>query len=122
VVSFSLASLPSPQPPHSLSEGYRPHLEGRTLAISFMTVGELYEGRPSSTPALLALASLTPALVDFRHESFGVPVVVPQVRSGTDHAVEPLRSLDTESDLEELREIAAARRAGRPRKTPKAKS
>ena len=29
---------------HSLSEGYRPHLEGRTLAISFMTVGELYEG------------------------------------------------------------------------------
>jgi predicted nucleic acid-binding protein len=29
---------------HSLSQSYRPHLEGRTLAISFMTVGELYEG------------------------------------------------------------------------------
>ena len=27
-----------------LSERYRPHLEGHTLAISFMTVGELYEG------------------------------------------------------------------------------
>ncbi len=29
---------------HSLAERYRGHLEGRTLAISFMTVGELYEG------------------------------------------------------------------------------
>lgn len=27
-----------------LSERHRPHLEGHTLAISFMTVGELYEG------------------------------------------------------------------------------
>jgi len=29
---------------HTLSSRYRPHLEGHTLAISFMTVGELYEG------------------------------------------------------------------------------
>ena len=29
---------------HSLSQKYRQHLEGHTLAISFMTVGELYEG------------------------------------------------------------------------------
>lgn len=29
---------------HSLAELYRPHLDGRRLAISFMTVGELYEG------------------------------------------------------------------------------
>lgn len=29
---------------HSLAELYRPHLEGHRLAISFMTVGELYEG------------------------------------------------------------------------------
>jgi tRNA(fMet)-specific endonuclease VapC len=29
---------------HSLAEKYRPHLEGRTAAISFMTVGELFEG------------------------------------------------------------------------------
>ncbi|MBM4044106.1 MAG: type II toxin-antitoxin system VapC family toxin [Planctomycetes bacterium] len=26
------------------AKSYRPHLEGKTLAISFMTVGELYEG------------------------------------------------------------------------------
>lgn len=29
---------------HRLADPYRPHLEGHTLAISFMTVGELYEG------------------------------------------------------------------------------
>lgn len=29
---------------HPLMAPYRPHLEGKTLAISFMTVGELYEG------------------------------------------------------------------------------
>ncbi|MBW3538895.1 MAG: type II toxin-antitoxin system VapC family toxin [Planctomycetes bacterium] len=29
---------------HSLADAYSPHLEGHTLAISFMTVGELYEG------------------------------------------------------------------------------
>ena len=29
---------------HRLADIYRPHLEGCTLAISFMTVGELYEG------------------------------------------------------------------------------
>ena len=29
---------------HALATLYRPHLEGYTLAISFMTVGELYEG------------------------------------------------------------------------------
>ncbi len=29
---------------HGLADGYRPHLEGRRLAISFMTVAELYEG------------------------------------------------------------------------------
>ena len=29
---------------HPLVALYRSHLEGRTLAISFMTVGELYEG------------------------------------------------------------------------------
>ena len=29
---------------HSLSDKYRQHLEGHTRAISFMTVGELYEG------------------------------------------------------------------------------
>lgn len=29
---------------HSLAQKYRRHLEGNTLAISFMTVGELYEG------------------------------------------------------------------------------
>ena len=29
---------------YRLAELYRPHLAGRTLAISFMTVGELYEG------------------------------------------------------------------------------
>ena len=29
---------------HSLAERYRPHLEGRTLAISFMTAAELHEG------------------------------------------------------------------------------
>lgn len=29
---------------HSLAELYRPHLEGRTLAISFMTIAELYHG------------------------------------------------------------------------------
>ena len=29
---------------HSLAALYRPHFEGKTLAISFMTVGELYEG------------------------------------------------------------------------------
>lgn len=29
---------------HSLAQKYRQHLEGHTLAISFMTVGELYEG------------------------------------------------------------------------------
>lgn len=29
---------------HSLAGAYRAHLEQRTLAISFMTVGELYEG------------------------------------------------------------------------------
>ena len=29
---------------HRLARLYRPHLEGHSLAISFMTVGELYEG------------------------------------------------------------------------------
>ncbi len=29
---------------HTLAEQYRPDLEGKTLAISFMTVGELFEG------------------------------------------------------------------------------
>ena len=29
---------------HTLSNLYLPHLEGHTLAVSFMTVGELYEG------------------------------------------------------------------------------
>jgi len=29
---------------HTLAEQYRPDLEGRTLAVSFMTVGELFEG------------------------------------------------------------------------------
>lgn len=29
---------------HRLADGYRPYIEGRRLAISFMTVGELYEG------------------------------------------------------------------------------
>lgn len=29
---------------HPLVESYKPYLAGRTLAISFMTVGELYEG------------------------------------------------------------------------------
>ncbi len=29
---------------HALADRYRPHLEGKTLAISFMTVAELYEG------------------------------------------------------------------------------
>lgn len=29
---------------HELADRYRPNLEGHTLAISFMTVGELYEG------------------------------------------------------------------------------
>jgi len=29
---------------HSLASAYRRHLEGKTLAISFMTVGELFEG------------------------------------------------------------------------------
>jgi tRNA(fMet)-specific endonuclease VapC len=29
---------------HALAERYRPHLDGRTLAVSFMTVAELYEG------------------------------------------------------------------------------
>ena len=29
---------------HPLAEAYRPHVRGRTLAISFMTVAELYHG------------------------------------------------------------------------------
>lgn len=29
---------------HPVAEHYRHHLEGKTLAISFMTVGELFEG------------------------------------------------------------------------------
>lgn len=29
---------------HSVASEYRRHLEGKTLAISFMTVGELFEG------------------------------------------------------------------------------
>lgn len=29
---------------HALAEQYRPDLEGKTLAVSFMTVGELFEG------------------------------------------------------------------------------
>jgi tRNA(fMet)-specific endonuclease VapC len=29
---------------HTLAEEYRPHLEGHVLAISFMTVAELFEG------------------------------------------------------------------------------
>lgn len=29
---------------HTLAQEYRPELEGKTLAISFMTVGELFEG------------------------------------------------------------------------------
>lgn len=29
---------------HSVADEYRRHLEGKTLAISFMTVGELFEG------------------------------------------------------------------------------
>jgi len=29
---------------HSFAERYRRHLEGHTLALSFMSVGELYEG------------------------------------------------------------------------------
>jgi len=29
---------------HDIGKLYRPHLEGKTLAISFMTIGELYEG------------------------------------------------------------------------------
>ncbi len=29
---------------HTLAESYRPHLEGYRLAISFMTVAELFEG------------------------------------------------------------------------------
>lgn len=29
---------------HTLAERYRPHLMGQTAAISFMTVGELFEG------------------------------------------------------------------------------
>lgn len=37
VVSFFLKN-------HALASLYRPHLQGHTLAISFMTVGELYEG------------------------------------------------------------------------------
>ena len=43
---------------HSLAALYRPHLEGKTLAISFMTVGELYEGayrRDWSSKRLLKL-------------------------------------------------------------------
>ena len=29
---------------HPLADSYRPHLDGKLLAISFMTVAELYEG------------------------------------------------------------------------------
>jgi len=29
---------------HPLAEAYRPHVKGHTLAISFMTVAELYQG------------------------------------------------------------------------------
>ncbi len=29
---------------HTLAAAYRPHLEGHTLAVSFMTVAELFEG------------------------------------------------------------------------------
>src|SRR5262245_42187075 len=29
---------------HTLAERYRPHLEGHTLVVSFMTVAELFEG------------------------------------------------------------------------------
>jgi tRNA(fMet)-specific endonuclease VapC len=29
---------------HTLAEAYRPHLKGHTLAISFMTVAELFQG------------------------------------------------------------------------------
>ena len=29
---------------HRLADSYRPYIEGRRLAVSFMTVGELYEG------------------------------------------------------------------------------
>ena len=29
---------------HSLADAYRPHVKGHTLAISFMTVAELYQG------------------------------------------------------------------------------
>jgi tRNA(fMet)-specific endonuclease VapC len=29
---------------HTLAEDYRPHLEGHVLALSFMTVAELFEG------------------------------------------------------------------------------
>ena len=37
IVSFLLKD-------HPLFVRYRPHLEGHSLAVSFMTVGELYEG------------------------------------------------------------------------------
>ena len=45
---------------HSFAEPYRKHLEGHTLAISFMTVGELYEGayrQRWGKPKMAALAA-----------------------------------------------------------------
>jgi tRNA(fMet)-specific endonuclease VapC len=47
---------------HTLAERYRPHLEGRVLAVSFMTVAELYEGAYRARWGKKKLARLEAAL------------------------------------------------------------
>jgi tRNA(fMet)-specific endonuclease VapC len=50
---------------HTLAERYRPHLEGHTLAVSFMTVAELYEGACRARWGKKKLALLEGALQSY---------------------------------------------------------
>ena len=54
---------------HRLAALYRPHLDGHTLTISFMTVGELYEGAYRGGWGHRKLAKL--------RETIGTYVVIP---------------------------------------------
>ncbi len=67
VVSFLMKA-------HPLSKPYRPHLEGHTLAISFMTVGELYEGAFRSAWGKNKLAKLKETIKSY--------VVIPFTNKG----------------------------------------
>lgn len=47
---------------HSLAAVYQPHLSGHTLAVSFQTVAELYEGAALANRGTAKLTALTATL------------------------------------------------------------